>query len=306
MTAAEDTITAATAGRTFYNARVRVNGTELEYKVRGSGEPVVLVHGAVIADAFESLLTEPAMASRYRLISYHRRGYAGSARPQGLVSIPEQAADCHALLRHLGVARAHVVGHSYGGKVALALALNFPDAVHSLALLEPAMADTPSGPQFGAETILPAFRLYEAGDRAGAVDLFMRGVAGPEYRQTLSVVLPPAAFEQAVADADTLFQVDLPGVLQWRFTREDARRITQPVLSVAGSDSVPACRESHDVILAWLPQAEAFVLPNATHALQMMNPRGMAEALASFVARHPLPKKHSTSMRHVVSKLEGE
>jgi len=41
--------------------------------------------------------------------------------------------------------------------------------------------------------------------------------------------------------------------------------------------------------LAWLPQAEPFILPGATHALQMQNPRGMAEALAGFFARHPLP-----------------
>ena len=95
--------------------RIVVDGTELEYEERGSGEPVLLIHGGLLADAFAPLLAEPALTDRYRVISYHRRGFAGSARPEGEVSIARQAADARALLAHLGIARAHVVGHSYGG-----------------------------------------------------------------------------------------------------------------------------------------------------------------------------------------------
>ena len=119
--------------------RVRLDGRELEYEVRGAGEPVVLVHGAHIADAFAPLLAEPALAERYQLVLYHRRGFAGSTHPDGPLSITQQAADCRALMQHLSVARAHVVGHSYGGVIALQLALDAPDIVHSLALLEPAL-----------------------------------------------------------------------------------------------------------------------------------------------------------------------
>jgi hypothetical protein len=49
--------------------RTQVNGAELEYGVRGSGEPVLLVHGSIVADAFTPLLAEPALSGRYRLIS---------------------------------------------------------------------------------------------------------------------------------------------------------------------------------------------------------------------------------------------
>ncbi|MBI2911248.1 MAG: alpha/beta hydrolase, partial [Chloroflexi bacterium] len=91
-----------------------LGGVTLEYEVSGTGEPVVLIHGALIADTFRSLLAEPSMAGRCPLITYHRRGYAGSSHTAGPVSVGQQASDCRALLRHLGVERAHVVGHSYG------------------------------------------------------------------------------------------------------------------------------------------------------------------------------------------------
>jgi hypothetical protein len=92
--------------------RARTDGAELAYEVSGTGEPVVFIHGAFIADTFRRLLAEPRLAGRYRLILYHRRGYAGSSRVSGPVGIAQQDADCQALLRHLGVERAHVVGHS--------------------------------------------------------------------------------------------------------------------------------------------------------------------------------------------------
>ena len=57
-----------------------IEGAALAYDVAGSGEPVVCIHGAFIADTFRPLLAEPSLADRYRLIRYHRRGYAGSSR----------------------------------------------------------------------------------------------------------------------------------------------------------------------------------------------------------------------------------
>lgn len=119
--------------------RAIIDGITFEYEVSGTGEPVVFIHGAFIADTFRPLAAEPGLAGRYRLITYHRRGYAGSSRNPGPVSIARQAADCRGLLRHLGVARAHVVGHSLGGCIALQLALDTPKVVHSLALLESAL-----------------------------------------------------------------------------------------------------------------------------------------------------------------------
>ncbi len=269
--------------------RAQINGRELEYEVRGAGEPVMLVHGSHIADAFVPLLAEPVLTERYRLVMPHRRGFAGSTHPDSPLSIAQQAADCRALMRHLGVPCAHVVGHSYGGAIALQLALDAPDVVHSLALLEPALLIVPSAPQF-LEAMGPVLQMYDADNKTGAVDGFLQAVMGPQYRNVLDRVLP-GAFAQAVADADTFFRIELPALQQWRFTQADAGRITQPVLAVLGADSEtlwPGWAEVHQLVQDWLPHTETFVLPGATHALQIMNPWGMAEELASFFARHAL------------------
>ncbi len=100
----------------------------------------------------------------------------------------------------------------------------------------------------------------------------------------------PGGFDQAVADADTFFAQELPALAEWRFTPEDARSITQPVLAVLGADSAslwPGFKEGYELVREWLRQAEGFVLDGATHGLQMQNPHGAAAALAAFFARHP-------------------
>jgi pimeloyl-ACP methyl ester carboxylesterase len=262
--------------------RAPVDDIRLEYEVRGAGDPVVLVHGGVFADWFAGLAEEPALAG-HRLIRYHRAGYAGSDRHDGPVSIADQAAHCRALLAHLGIARAHVVGHSSGATIALQLALDHPEAVRSLALLETALLTVPSGPFAG-----DAMRHHRAGDRAAAVDTWMRGVAGADYRAALDRVLP-GAFDRGVADADTFFGQELPAVREWSFGPAEAARVTRPVLAVLGGRSgevTPAFQQRHELLLEWLPAAEPFVLPGATHLLHVHNPTGMAQALAGFFARH--------------------
>ncbi len=269
--------------------RAKLDRAELEYEVSGTGEPVVFIHGAFIADTFRPLLAEPSLAGRYRLILYHRRGYAGSSRASGLVSVARQAADCRALLHHLGVERAHVVGHSYGGDVALQLALETPSVVHSLALLEPGLMVGASAQDYRESLARGSERYREAG-AVVVVDEFLQS-RWPGYRATLERVLP-GAFAQAVADAGTWFEYELPGQLGWRFGEAEARRIRQPTLSVLGGESDALWSrfgETHRLLLGWLPHAEGFVLPGTTHLMQIQDPRAMAEALAAFWARHRLP-----------------
>ena len=93
----------------------KVNGVELAYEVLGSGEAVLFIHGAHLADALKPLVTQPAL-ERFQRIRYHRRGLGGSTRPveSEPTSVAVQAEDAVRLLDHLGVDRAHLVGHSWG------------------------------------------------------------------------------------------------------------------------------------------------------------------------------------------------
>lgn len=269
--------------------RVNLNGVDLEYDVQGSGEPLVLIHGSIVADAFYPLRHEPRIANAYRLISYNRRGFAGSSRAQTPFTLSDQVADARALLSHLGLTRAHVAGHSYGAAITLQWALDAPEEVATLGLLEPPLFDAiPSGPAFWEGVASVRRELYEPGDKAGAVDAFLTAVVGADYRQALDKFLPPGAFELAVTDIDTFFQVEMPALQQWRFNAGDARRIQQPVLAVVGEQTDPVFSEGHEVLKQWLPQAEEWVVPQATHGLQDMNPSSVADGLATFLAKHRL------------------
>lgn len=269
--------------------RAEVNGVTLAYAFAGAGEAVVCLHGAFIADTFQPLLAEPSLADRYQLITYHRRGYAGSGRTPGPTSIAQQAADCRALLAHLGVKRAHVVGHSFGGAIALQLALDAPAVVHSLALLEPALMVGASGEPY-REALARGWERYRVAGANIVVDEFLQA-RSPGYRERLDRLLP-GAFAWAVADAPTWFESELPSQLAWLFGMAEAQRITQPVLSVLGEESDrlwDRFGEAHRWTLDSFPRAEGVVLPGAAHLPQLERPRGLAESLAAFFARHPFP-----------------
>jgi pimeloyl-ACP methyl ester carboxylesterase len=268
-----------------------LDGLELEYELRGSGDPVVLIHWGLSALWAEPLMEEPALADCHRLLSYHRAGFAGSDRIEGPISIAGHSAHCAALMRHLGMERAHIVGHSSSAVIALQLALDFPDAVHTLTLMEPARPVPPTEDQaeFVREFVAPAIQRYRDGDRAGAVDTFARGVFGPGYRGPLEAGLP-GLFEQAVADADAFFTQELPALQEWSFGEEEASRVTQPALAVLGTNTSPTFPGRVELLMSWLPNVELFELP-ATHLLHLQKPRELAEALSSFYAPRPAGRR---------------
>jgi pimeloyl-ACP methyl ester carboxylesterase len=265
-----------------------IDGIEIAYELQGSGEPVVLIHWGVSARWAEPLLAERILAERYRLLRYHRVGYGRSSRVEGPITMADHAEHCRLLMRQLGIERAHVVGHSSSALIALQLALDAPDAVQSVALLDAARPAPATELQaaFLREVATTAIGQYRAGDVAAAVDTWARGVFGPGYRVPLDRGLP-GLFEEIVTTADTFFAQELPAVQQWAFAETDARRIAQPVLALVGESSAPTFRERRDLLLAWLPRGEPFDLPGATHLLHIERPHEVAEALSLFFARHP-------------------
>ncbi len=169
------------------------------------------------------------------------------------------------------------------------LALDGSDVVHSLALLEPALIAGASAPAYRESLRRSIDRSREAG-AATVVGEFLQA-RWPGYRDVLDRALP-GAFAQSVADAATPFECELPGLLNWHFGEQEAKRIGQPVLSILGGDSTnlsPRFGETHRLLLEWLPHADGLILPGTTHFPHLEDPRGVAAALAAFWARHRLP-----------------
>lgn len=265
--------------------RVAVAGAELEVHVEGSGEPIVFIHGAGFADSFLPLALDPAVRDHYRTIRYRRRGHGGSSPADAPSSIVDDAGDCRALLGALGVEKAHVVGHSYGGDVALQLAVDAPDTVATLSLFEPGLLAVPSAPQF-FEAVGPIVETYTSGDRTGAVRAFFAAVGGPDWRDHVERNVP-GGVEQAENDAARVFESDLPALQAWEFGANEAAQISQPVLFLLGSDSAPLFSDGRDLARSWFPHMEDAVLNGATHLLQMQRPAEAAAELTDFLKRHP-------------------
>ena len=214
--------------------RARVNGIELEYEVIGAGEPVLMI-SPVLADGFRPLVRERALTDRYQLITYHRRGWVGSTHTPPPVTMADHAGGCGRTPRSSGDHRAHVAGHSTGAAVAVQLALDHPQRVQSLALLELSLLSVPAAAGF-LEKAGPAFNEYAEGRPEAALATFMTRGERPRVGacRTLLDERIPGAVAQTIADADTFFGVELPALSAWTFGAEQAARVSQPVLSVVG------------------------------------------------------------------------
>ena len=115
---------------------LEVNGVRLHYVERGSGAPLVLLHGngSMIQD-FESSGLIDLASKNYRVIVFDRPGFGHSDRPRNVVWTPAAQAELiNSALHRLGVPHAIVLGHSWGASVAVALALKYPKLVQGLVL----------------------------------------------------------------------------------------------------------------------------------------------------------------------------
>jgi pimeloyl-ACP methyl ester carboxylesterase len=243
----------------------------------------VLVHASPFVSWYRPLVER---LGEHATLTYRRhlqRTTGGGYRP---LTVAEDAATCARLMDHLGWPTGHVVGHSYGALVALQLALDAPERLASVVLLEPAIRGVPGSAAVGA-ALQPVIAAYRSGDTAAAVDGFLRHVCGDDYRATLERVVP-SAFAEALAEADLFFQAEMAAVQQFAFGPDDASRVTQPVLNVVGADSVPRFVEGATLVQSWFPSAERLTIPAAGHLLMIQNPDAVADGLHSFFCRHPV------------------
>jgi pimeloyl-ACP methyl ester carboxylesterase len=128
----------------------QVNGVSLPYEITGEGTALVLIHGWAVHRGYWDDDVQ-RLARHHQVIRYDRRGFGqASGRPD----ITADPADLKALLDRLGVARAHVLGHSQGAGVALTFAVRYPDMVDAIVLFGPAPLP---GQELAASDDLPAF-----------------------------------------------------------------------------------------------------------------------------------------------------
>jgi pimeloyl-ACP methyl ester carboxylesterase len=270
---------------------ISIGAAQLEVLDEGSGEPVVFIQTALTADELRPLADR--LRDRFRTILYHRRGYGASTPTVGLGSISSDAADCRSLLDALRIRRAHVVGLSYSGAVAMQLAADAAEHVHSLTLVEPPPVHVPSAPEFRAANA----RLFAARHARGpelALEEFLTLVIGPHWRTDMERHVP-GSVEQTRRDARTFFDADLPALLAWQFSAQDANRIRCPVLHVGGTDSGPWFAEVRGLLLDWFPDAEDVVIDGADHSLAITHTDQVAAALTSFLRRHPMSSSSELS-----------
>ena len=111
-----------------------VNGLEMYYEIHGTGDPLVLLHGAfsAIGTSFGELL--PSLAERRQIIAFEMQAHRRTADIDRPLSIEQMADDTAAALQYLGIEVADIFGYSMGGSVALHLAIHYPEVVRKLVL----------------------------------------------------------------------------------------------------------------------------------------------------------------------------
>jgi pimeloyl-ACP methyl ester carboxylesterase len=269
---------------------VEANGITMHYLDEGTGEPVVLVHGAVSdVRAWEPIRAE--ITDRYRFIAPTLRYFGTGDWPdQGeKFGIETHADDVAAFIRALDLGPVHLVGWSYGANVATAIALADPDAVQSLVLFEPHLpsliregdagdaAREAMGQMFGPVTVA-----VEAGDAEKATELLIEGV----------FQMPPGGFTGQPQEFRAM-QIDnartiplLWSASPWEVTCDMLKGLDRPVLIVHGAKSNAYWPHIAEVMDECLPQAEVAAQPDVNHDGPVRDPAGFATMIEGFVAKH--------------------
>jgi esterase len=224
---------------------VRVN----YYEEHGEGPAIVGIHGGGSSAAMWTDAA-PGLAAYGRTILYDRRGSFRSERPESYVTnVHEQADDAAALVGALDAVPAIVIGRSYGGAIAVDLALRYPDHVRALALLEgdgPSRSETAAREIAELETAL--FAAAEA-DPAAAAESLMRHVLGDGAWEGL-----PEPVRQILANNGPALVAELRGGFP-DVTPEQLASIDRPTLFVAAKDSVFDYAETADAVDRLMPSS---------------------------------------------------
>jgi non-heme chloroperoxidase len=284
---------------------IEANGVNLGYVEQGKGQPVIFVHGTLGDYRYWDSQIEP-FAKSYRAISYSRRcsypnKYVGDHTDD---TIANNAEDLAALVENLGAVPAHLVGHSYGGFIAMYCALKHPELFRTLVIDEPAalplLTKIPPNPldilalflkspstaialvRLARKAFIPAQKAVRRGDSKEAVRIFVNAAQNSEdgFEQ-----LPDDVRSMFIDNRESLggetFATTMP-----RFSRQDASRISAPTLLVKNELAPKIAHRIVDILAETLPNNEMVTLQGGSHMLHAEKPRVFNERILEFLAKH--------------------
>jgi len=296
------TQTAATAsgGGTGYKT-VTVNGMELAYLERGSGEAVIFVHGGIS----DLRIWEKQMApfsKNHRAIAYSRRyAWPNSEVPNGVDDqMWPHVDDLAELITKLDAAPAHLVGNSWGGFICLLTAMRHPELVRSISVEEPPVLPLLIGTnpktqqvlklflsrprsaaavmKFFGTAIGPAIKAFKKGDVDGGVRVFARGVLGADVYESLPSNVKAAMLANGKPLSSELLGAGFPAL-----TDDDVRSIRTPTLLVTGKKSPAMLLRLTDRLQELLPNAQRVDIADASHLMHYEQPEALNAAVLEFI-----------------------
>jgi pimeloyl-ACP methyl ester carboxylesterase len=265
----------------------QVEGGSLRFEVRGQGDPLLLIHGAcgqieMLADCATEL------TATHRVLSYDRRGY-GSSTPRATNDVRVHANDAAQLVRDVLEEPAIVVGWSWGGDIAMALALAEPSLVRSLVLLEPAFhMGRPTAEGLGLVGKV-GYQYLRGEDRLAAETVgrwvFQRQSGGTAWDEM------PENIQDIWLGNTSALKVELlrPSLhnlsMDWVSTKTISG-IAAPVTFLLGDDSHAMRHRVHERLSTALPAMTTVRVPGASHLLPVESPAAVRDALLEATADH--------------------
>jgi pimeloyl-ACP methyl ester carboxylesterase len=255
-------------------ATISVNGVDLAYEERGTGDGILLIHGTG-GNVWGEL--PDLLASEARVVNYDRRSFGGSTHPP-IKNLAQHSRDAAALIEALDLGPATVVGHSMGGVISLDLALNRPELVRTLLLVEPPLhfAKHPT-PSMMRNLIGGQLAGRRRGPEAGA-ERFMRWATTTTDGRNGYDSMPDEERVKLLGNSAAILRELQAGTGEHMKPREFAS-ISCPAVCLVGAITLPEYGKAAQRLAKALPGLRIITVPGAGHVLPVTHPRAVVEAL---------------------------
>lgn len=227
-----------TTAHTTRSGLIDAGATTLYHEVRGSGPALLFITGGT-GDAGGWAHVAPPLAEAFTVVTYDRRGFSRSPRPEGSTGrVEEHADDAAALLRALDLAPAAVVGHSSGASIACSLVARHPAVVRHAVIYEPPLlAAVPGGEGITAGMRAMVEQALADGGPRHAMEMFMRQMGGEAAFASWIASTDAAVVERIFTNSAMFFQVEMPAFATFVPDRERMRASGVPLTVVVGEES---------------------------------------------------------------------